>query len=99
MHAKKVERVRGVLSQRCHRCMTESPIGSHLCATCYLPIFYEKILPTVTWAVVAALCTARSRQGPPSIPQCLNGTEESLFGSSVMLLRTHMAHPSINPAN
>ena len=42
----KVEHVREVLSIPCHRCMTAHPIGAHLCTACYLPIFYERVLPT-----------------------------------------------------
>ncbi|MCR9103524.1 MAG: hypothetical protein NXI25_26500, partial [bacterium] len=42
----KAEHVREVLSVPCHRCMTTHPIGAHLCTACYLPIFYEGVLPT-----------------------------------------------------
>ena len=45
-NATKVEHVRKVLLIPCHRCMTEHPIGAQLCAACYLPIFYGKVLPT-----------------------------------------------------
>ena len=44
--ATKVEHVREVFSIPCHRCMTAHPIGAHLCTACYLPIFYDRVLPT-----------------------------------------------------
>ena len=42
----KTEHVREVVSVPCHRCMTAHPVGAHLCTACYLPIFYEGVLPT-----------------------------------------------------
>ena len=42
----KTEHVREVVSAPCHRCMTAHPIGAHLCTACYLPIFYDGVLPT-----------------------------------------------------
>lgn len=59
-NAAKVKPVRAVLSQPCHRCMAENFIGSHLCASCYLPIFYEKVLPARKGAKGAEWYTAWS---------------------------------------
>ena len=44
-NATKIERVRSVNSAPCHRCMAQNPVGAHLCVSCYLPIFYERVLP------------------------------------------------------